>query len=209
MFDEFRGIGGLGGSVDPVRGDVSLPVGDVVEDRVVEQKRFLRDDRHLAADGLHRDRAQVPAVDPDSAGRRVEESRQQAHQGCLPCSAEADQGDDVSGADSQADVIQRGLARVAGVRETHTVELDHLLDGGQGLGPGGILDVVGMIHVCEGPLHRPQGLLEDVVDSDQALDGLQQHDEGDDEAHHLAGRQPARQDPPAHVDQQTKDHSRP
>ena len=33
-----------------------------------------------------------------------------------------------------------------------------------------------VVHVGESPLHRAQRLLEDVVDADQTLDGLQEHD---------------------------------
>ena len=73
-------------------------------------------------------------------------------------------------------VVQSGFVRVAWIAEPHSVKLNRFLERGQGGSTRGILDVMRVVHVGESPLHRAQRLLEDVVDADQPLYGLQEHD---------------------------------
>ena len=80
VHDEVVGEGLAGRRLHLLRRRPPRAVGDVVEDRVVEQDHLLRHDADLLAQAAQVDGAEVVAVDEDAAVVGVVEARQQAQQ---------------------------------------------------------------------------------------------------------------------------------
>ena len=75
--DELMRVGGSGGRLDFGAAGVKAPKRDVAGDRVVKQRRVLRDERHVAAQALAGHVAHIETVDTDAAGRVVVEAHEQ------------------------------------------------------------------------------------------------------------------------------------
>ena len=106
---------GIRGPEDLLIARVAPPVGDVVEDRALEEERLLGHDRDLVSQGGELERANVVPVHEHPSLVRVEEPREQAHEGRLARSRRADDGDHLAGRDVHVDVVEDGLARDVGV----------------------------------------------------------------------------------------------
>ena len=75
--------------------------------------------------------------------------------------------------------------------EGNVLEDDLALEGGEFAGAGLFGDLLDVVEVLEDFVRGAEGLLEDVVDADQALDGLEQHEQGEDEAGEIGRRRMA------------------
>ena len=80
---------------------------DVSEDRIVKQKRLLRDEPDLFAQRFLRHRAQIAAVDSYSAGSRIVETQDQRKNRALSRAARADERIGFSGLDLQIEIFHR------------------------------------------------------------------------------------------------------
>ncbi len=90
-----------------------LAVADIVRDRVVEEKGFLRHHADLFAQRSQLQIAHIFAVDPYRAGRDVVKARHQIHQRGFAAAAGADQRDHLAGAHFQLNVSR---AKTLGAR---------------------------------------------------------------------------------------------
>ena len=93
---------------------------DVGADGVVEERRFLRDERDRAAQRSDRDVAHVLAVDAHGAVGHVVEARQQVEDGGFAGARGADEGDGFAGLDGEAHVLERGRFAVSEARRSRT-----------------------------------------------------------------------------------------
>jgi hypothetical protein len=120
--DEAGRLGALGRALDGLPARVRIRVGDVVRDRVREQERVVVDDRDLPPQRGEVDPAQVGAVDPHAALRRVVEARQQLDQRGLARAGRADERHRGARLDHEVDVVE-DLLGLLGVAERDVVEL--------------------------------------------------------------------------------------
>ena len=108
---------------------------------------------------------------------------------------------------SESDGIDEAVGR-AGIAEADAVENDALAEAGELDGVRLLDNGFGVVEVLEDFVRGADGLLEDVVDADKALDGLEQHDEREDEAGEVLGGERAGFDLLARVGQQADDGER-
>ena len=101
---------------------------DVLGDRLVlEQPEILEDDADVAAQRRHlaaRHRHEVSPGDVDLAGRRRHLVRHETHERALARAGLADEEDELSALDVEADVVER-RRQLSAVRQTHMVETNH------------------------------------------------------------------------------------
>ena len=82
-----------------VRG-LRTAVADVLAQAAMEQRRILRDQADLAAQRVQGEIAQVMAIDADRSTLGIIEAQQQADEGRLPRTREADQADALTRSDA-------------------------------------------------------------------------------------------------------------
>ena len=99
--DELVRLGGPGRRQDLLVGRVRPAVGDVGPHRVGEQEALLHDQPDRGAQGVTGHVGDVVPADPDRAGLRVVEPRQQQGEGGLAGSGRSDHGDRLARFDSQ------------------------------------------------------------------------------------------------------------
>ena len=99
--DELVRLGGPGRRQDLLVGRVRPAVGDVGPHRVGEQEALLHDQPDRGAQGVTGHVGDVVPADPDRAGLRVVEPRQQQREGGLARPGRADHGDRLARLDSQ------------------------------------------------------------------------------------------------------------
>ncbi|KAF1730746.1 hypothetical protein CRV24_008816 [Beauveria bassiana] len=162
-------------------------VANVVLDRVVEERRVLRDDANGAAQGVDLDVANVLVVNEDAAALGVVGAKQQPQQRRLAAAAGPDNGHLFAGGDGEAEVLQDGPVRVVAKGDILEANLA-ALGQGQLLGAGLVGDADIDLLQAEERLHVEQrlaqlavhgaekverhGQLEDeLVDHDQAAFG--------------------------------------
>mmetsp|Transcript_33575 Transcript_33575/g.73269 ORF Transcript_33575/g.73269 Transcript_33575/m.73269 type:complete len:581 (+) Transcript_33575:892-2634(+) len=117
-FVELRGLGGVH---DLLLGDPGAPEGDVVEERVVEERRVLRHDGGGGADGGEGEVAGVLLVQEHRAGRRIVHPQQHLQQRGLAGAGGPDDGDVLAAADVEGHAAQHLAVGV--VPEPHILEL--------------------------------------------------------------------------------------
>ena len=106
MFDEAVGVGLLGGLDHLLARGCGDAVADVVENRVVEEHRLLRDQADLAAEVAQPHVGQRHAVELHHAGRGIGKTRNQIGQRALAAAVGADDGDRLAEGDPQIDFFR-------------------------------------------------------------------------------------------------------
>lgn len=106
--DEVVDMGQLRRPLDFLDRGAGTAIGDVVEDRVVEQDGVLRDDTDGGAQRRLRDGRDVLAVDQDAARVRIVEAEQQPADGRFSGAAGADDGDRAPGRDREGHPFRIG-----------------------------------------------------------------------------------------------------
>ena len=109
----------LAASITSSRRGLRAAVADVVEDRVVEQQRFLRDQADLAAQVAQPHVAEA-ARRPGGSRRRVGSAKRGIRLASVDLAAAvgADDGDRLAEWDPQVDVVQHRLAGLVGEIDT-------------------------------------------------------------------------------------------
>src|SRR5215212_419361 len=169
-FDQVQDPGPPAGVLDLLQARVRPGVAEVGQDGVVEQVRVLGDQADGGPQALQLQVADVDAVDPDVALADVVDPGDQHGRGRLAGPRRADQGDQLAGADREADVVQDRLAgggpdgggapgeagdgRLLGrrVAEADVVELDPPGRVLQGDGAGPVADRALEVEHLEDPL---------------------------------------------------------
>src|SRR5829696_1840665 len=231
--DQVQDPGRPAGVLDLLQGGVGPGVAQVGPDGVVEQVRVLGDQADGGPQALQPQVADVDAVDPDGALADVVDPGDQHGRGRLAGPGRADQGDQLPGADAEADVAQDRLAgggpdggRPAGeagdgrllgrgVAEADVVELDPPGRVLQGDGAGAVADRALEVEHLEDPLEgheRGHDVDPGVGQGGQgAVDLGHEGGQGD----HVAGQELVLEDLPgpepvdggrAHGPDQTQDH---
>src|SRR5829696_10205511 len=108
--DQVQDPGRPAGVLDLLQGRVRPGVAQVGPDGVVEQVRVLGDQADGGPQALQLQVADVDAVDPDGALADVVDPGDQHGRGRLAGPRRTDQGDQLAGADGEADVVQDRLA---------------------------------------------------------------------------------------------------
>src|SRR5215813_13173641 len=80
--------------------------GDVVGERVREEKRLLRHEANRSAEGRQRNLADVDAVDEHRTRRRIVEAREQSDEGRFARPGRPDERDRLPGLDAHAHTIE-------------------------------------------------------------------------------------------------------
>src|SRR5215218_10764694 len=168
--DQVQDPGRPAGVLDLLQGGVRPGVAQVGQDGVVEQVRVLGDQPDRGPQALQLQVAHVDPVDPDGALGDVVDPGHQHGGGGLAGPGRADQGDQLAGADGEADVVQDRLTgggpdggRPAGeagdgrllgrrVAEADVVELDPPGRVLQGDGAGPVADRALEVEHLEHPL---------------------------------------------------------
>ena len=105
--DELVGVGRLRRLNDVLVGGVFAAVGDIRGDRAIKQKHVLLDDSQHAAKALDVQFPQVLAVQQHPPAGRIVEAGRHVAERRLARAAGTDQGDGLSGAHVQRDVLER------------------------------------------------------------------------------------------------------
>ncbi len=180
--DELLGVGLARRAVDRLGRRRRVAVGDVVLDRVAEEKRLLRHHRDLGAQRGLGEVADVVAVERDAAAADVVEARHQIDQGRLARSAHAHERHHLAAPDVQRDVAQGELGR-AGIAERDVLEPQRLAEAEQGVGVGPVGDGRRQVEDLEHALDRRGRLLDGVHDARELphrpVDQGQRRDEGE------------------------------
>ncbi len=138
--DKLVGLSGLGGGFNFGAGRARASVCDVLGNGEREKERLLGDDGDVAAEAGELEGAEVAAVEQDAAAPGIEEARDEGGEGAFPGAGGADEGDDFSGGDFQADTAQHGLAGL--IAEGDVFKLDAALDGNERHGAGLVHEIV-------------------------------------------------------------------
>ena len=109
--DELVRLGRPGRRQDLLVGGVGAAVGDVGPDGVGEQEAVLHDQADRGPQGVPGHVGDVVPADPDHAGLRVVEARQQLRQGGLAGAGRADHGDDLARCHVQRKTAKHRLVR--------------------------------------------------------------------------------------------------
>ena len=167
--------------VDGPRGRLDLrgrrarpPERDVLADRAAEQERLLRHDPHLRAQRVHRDVAEVEAVDQHAALGRVVEARDELGERRLAGAGGADQRDGLARRHVQVRVDQRGVGGIAVVRERHVLEVDLPADAVELDGVGPVGEVGLLVEQLEDLVERRHPRLVGRVELRQRLDRVEE-----------------------------------
>jgi len=168
---------------------IGAAVADVVGYRVVEQEGVLRDRGDLCAKAIHGDVTEVPAIDSYAAFDWIIETGEEAGEGGLACAAWSYEGNDFACVDAQGEALEDVWlsGRAGGIAKADLLEFDRLVEGGQRCCVWLVGNLGFLIEILEDALGRAGGLLEDILDASETLDGLVKHQEGYDEAGELAG----------------------
>ena len=94
--DEVVGVGNAGGYFYLCGRNVFQPKDDVVEDGVVEEDGFLRDDAEAIPKTIESVFPEVMTIEEDFSGGRVVEAGHQVRNGTFPATASSGQGQDLS-----------------------------------------------------------------------------------------------------------------
>src|SRR5437588_1837994 len=106
LSDELAQAGGLGGVPQLFVRRLGAPVADVLCDRETEQHGLLLHERHLLANRLKREAAQVVSVDHDAARYGIEETRNEVQERGFPAARRPDDGERRTRLDDEGDPAQ-------------------------------------------------------------------------------------------------------
>ena len=184
--DEAHRVGRLGGGDDVALARAAhCAIGDIREDRVVEEDDFLAHQRDIRAQALERQRLDVVTVEQHPAGARHIEARQEVDQRGLAAARAAHQRHRFAGLDVQVDVDQRRLgARFIG--EVHAFVCD--APAGAGKRPLAPILLDRRVDHAEHAFRGGQPALQRRIELGEALDRRQQHEHGGHEGRELADR---------------------
>src|SRR5258708_17309996 len=114
------GVGGTGGGLDLLNARLWAAVSDVLRDRHGEEKRFLQDQRHMVAQGLEPEIADVVTVHSDTSLPRIAEAWDETDEGAFACAGGAYERDGVARGGIERNVQQHRPARL--VAESDVLE---------------------------------------------------------------------------------------
>ena len=181
--------------LDLLAGGARSAIGDVVEDRVVEQHRVLWNDADGRAYARLLDLAEVLAVDQDAAVRDVIEAVEQAGDGRLAGAARPDDGERIPRRNGKGNVLEHRAPSI--VSERDVVEDDAATADREAPCAGNIGDFRALVQKLEHLLHVRQRLADLAINETEKIQRQVELDEvrihHDEVAHrHLASRDVAR-----------------
>src|SRR5581483_3118670 len=174
---------GPGGGLDFFHGNVRLAVSDVVAYGVVEEHGFLGNDADLRSQRGERDVADILVVDEDAAACDVEEARNQVNQSALPCSAGADDGENLPAFYVEIDAAHNfpGLIAIGQVGEGDILEANVVAEARKRFGAMLFVHNIFGIHELEELGRGAESLLEAVVKDRKLAHGVVHAEDGGDE----------------------------
>ena len=184
-----------GGLLDLGAAGAGPSVGDVVEDRVVEQHRILRHDPDRAAQTVLRDIPDVLAVDLDRAGLRIVEAEQQPRDRRFAGAARPDDREFRPRRHREIDIAQDGAARI--VAEIDMAEANRAVRHRERRRAGPVLDFGRDLHQRHHLLEVGQRLLDVAVDDAEEIERRVELQQVGIDQHEIADRHPACRDTPS------------